>query len=403
MLSIIIPVLNQKEMTLECVTAIHENIEDYEVIIVDNGSNPTYEGDATIRNETNLGFPVAVNQGIRASKGDVICVLNNDVVVTPGWAEKLIQGLETYAIVGPMTNYVVGVQLMSLPVYYDRDGLNKLAVDFTKARTGRNLEVNWIIGFCFAFKRSLYDEIGVFDESLWPCSGEEIDFCFRAREKGHKVGVIQDVYVHHEGSMTFKALDEDYNAIVKRNNDHLAEKWGKDFWARQLLPITDGKGLKLNMGCGPFLMKGFINIDDSDLIKCDIKANVVDLPYAPGTVDEIYAGHILEHFNFIDGMKALYYWYSLLKPGGTISVVVPDYLYLAKEYVENPTVERIKKFNDQYIYSYGQESPHRYAYDENLLKEALTDAGFVNLKRMAVDHPYFPYPVEWQVGYQGIK
>jgi len=272
-----------------------------------------------------------------------------------------------------------------------------------KERAGRELEVNWIIGLVFMFKRSLYDEIGEFDESLWPCSGEEIDFVFRAREKGYKVGIMQDVYVHHEGSSTFKSMDVDYNAIVDRNNKHLAEKWEGDLWQKQLLPITNGNGLRLNLGCGPFPLKGFVNIDKSDLVKCDLKANVTDLPYDAGTVAEIYAGHLLEHFTFIDGKKALHYWYSLLKPGGTISVTVPDYLCLAKSYVADPTPGHLKDFNDTYIYSNGQESPHKYAYDENLLKEVLTDAGFIDLKRMPVDHPYFPYFVEWQVGYQGKK
>lgn len=302
-----------------------------------------------------------------------------------------------------MCNYSSGIQSIQIPIYYDKPELNKRAIEFTKNRTGRELEVNWVIGFLFMFKRSLYDEIGDFDESLWPCSGEEIDFAFRAREKGYKIGIIQDVYVHHEGSVTFRAMDEDYNAIVKRNNDHLAEKWGKDFWERQLIRSENGNGLRLNLGCGPFPMKGFINIDKNEMVQCDLRANVMDLPYDPRTVDEIYAGHILEHFNFIDGMKALHYWYSILKQGGIINVVVPDYLYLAKEYVNDPTPERLKEFNDSYIYSEGQESPHKYAYDENLLKQAMADAGFVDLKRMPVDHPYFPFPVTWQVGYQGRK
>jgi predicted SAM-dependent methyltransferase len=129
----------------------------------------------------------------------------------------------------------------------------------------------------------------------------------------------------------------------------------------------------------------------------------MNLPFEPGTVDEIYAGHLLEHFPFIDGMKALYYWYSLLKDGGTISVTVPDILYLSKIYVNDPTPRQLKELNDKYIYSEGQESPHRYAYDEGLLKEVMIDAGFVDLKRMPVDHIYFPYPVDWQVGYTGRK
>jgi GT2 family glycosyltransferase/predicted SAM-dependent methyltransferase len=402
MLSIIIPVFNQHEMTCECIRAVQRNTQDYEIIVVDNGSCPHIEG-ATIRNETNLGFPVAVNQGIGAAKGDVICLLNNDVIVTPGWAERLLSGIDKYDIVGPMTNYCAGRQISILPVYYDWEGLDKRAIEFSKNRNGMNLGVNWVIGFLFMFRRSLYEEIGGFDESLWPCSGEEIDFCFRACEKGHSVGIVQDVYVHHDGSATFRSMDEDYNAIVGRNNAHLAEKWGKDFWSRQLLPLTDGTGLRINVGCGPFNLKGFINIDKSKLIECDLRADITDLPYDPGTVDEIYAGHVLEHFCATDGMKALHYWHSLLRDGGTISVSVPDYLHLSRKYVSNPTAEGLKEFNDLYIYSELQESPHRYAYDENLLRHVMTEAGFTDLKRMPANHPYFPYPVDWQVGIQGHK
>jgi GT2 family glycosyltransferase/predicted SAM-dependent methyltransferase len=397
-----VPALNQHEMTTECVKAIRETTHDYEIILVDNGSDPPIEG-ATIRNEINLGFPVAVNQGIKVAKGEFICLLNNDTVVPPGWSERLIDGLNRFSIVSAMTNYCAGIQATVLPVYYDRDGLNKQAAEFTKTRAGRELEVNWVIGFLFMFRRSLYDEIGGFDESLWPCSGEEIDFCLRARLENYKVGIMQDIYVHHEGSVTFRSIDADYNAIVKRNNEHLMKRWGEDFWEKQLLPLTDGKGLRLCLGCGPFPMNGFTNIDKSELVKCDLRADVMDLPFDRGTVDEIYAGHLLEHFSFMDGMKALYYWYSLLRKGGAISIVVPNYLHLAKDYVNNPTAERLKEFNDIYIYSEGQESPHKYAYDENLLTQVMHDAGFIDLKRMLVDHHYFKFQVDWQVGYTGIK
>src|SRR5512139_3623441 len=96
MLSIIIPVVNQHEMTLECITAIREQTEDCEIILIDNGSNPPIQKPyigfidaAVIRNEENRGFPAAVNQGIKAAKGDAVILLNNDVIVTPGWASML--------------------------------------------------------------------------------------------------------------------------------------------------------------------------------------------------------------------------------------------------------------------------------------------------------------------------
>ncbi len=116
MLSIIIPVWNQHEMTKDCLEAIRANTKDYEIVLIDNGSDPPIafsipdawarvlepgrdaryvpmvEGAGNIQiiyNETNLGFPVAINQGIRAAKGDIIVLLNNDVIVTENWLNRL--------------------------------------------------------------------------------------------------------------------------------------------------------------------------------------------------------------------------------------------------------------------------------------------------------------------------
>jgi hypothetical protein len=81
----------------------------------------------------------------------------------------------------------------------------------------------------------------------------------------------------------------------------------------------------------------------------------------------------------------------------------PDIDYLMKEYVVNPSPEKLREMNDTYIYSHVQVSPHKYAYSADLLKEAMEEAGFVDLKRMPVDHHYFPTPVPWQSGYEAVK
>lgn len=239
MISIIIPAYNQHELTEQCIASVCRHTTDMEIILVDNGSTPRYTetgADVTIRNEKNLGFPVAVNQGIRARNNDIVVLLNNDVIVTPGWTTHLKKHLEKYSIVAPMTNYCAGLQQITLPVYENEDELYAAACSHSIKHTGESLGVNWIIGFCMAFKKSLWKKIGPFDESLWPCSGEEIDFCLRARQAGHKVGIARDAYVHHFGSQTFHDMQSagqiQYNQIVERNNRHLAEKWGEK-WIQQ--------------------------------------------------------------------------------------------------------------------------------------------------------------------------
>jgi virginiamycin A acetyltransferase len=281
MLSIIIPVYNQHDLTETCIRAVLENTQDCEIIIVDNGSEPPIKPPfsgfteiTVIRNEENKGFPVAVNQGIKAAKGDVIILLNNDVVITPGALNRLSDllnrkiliettkpgdeyksfdysgdGNEHYSIIGPVTNFAAGMQRVTIPVYSNIEELNKEAGFLVESCQGDVQEVNWVIGFCMAFKKSLFDEIGPFDESLWPCSGEEIDFCYRAKRAGYKIGIAHDVYVHHEGSKTFEALEQagqvDYQETCKRNDEHLAKKWGEGFWNRQAIdsPIKTEKSI----------------------------------------------------------------------------------------------------------------------------------------------------------------
>ena len=102
--SIIVPCSNQVEFTQQCLAALRRHTrEPWELIVVDNGST---DGTATylagvrdmaavpvtvISNTKNLGFPAAINQGLKAARGEYLVMLNNDVVVTDGWLGQLIE------------------------------------------------------------------------------------------------------------------------------------------------------------------------------------------------------------------------------------------------------------------------------------------------------------------------
>ncbi|MEN6473770.1 MAG: glycosyltransferase [Syntrophaceae bacterium] len=254
LISVIIPVYNQHEMTNECIKAVLDTTANCEIIVVDNGSVPpideAYFGQSSIiRNNTNLGFPAAVNQGIRAAKGDVVVLLNNDVIVTPRSLERLANWLNEYDIVGPMTNYCAGRQKVTIGAYTDINELNHRALEFTKERLGSSIGVKWVIGFCMVFKKSLYAELGELDESIWPCSGEDLDFCFRALAAGRGVGIAQDTYVHHFGSQTFEAMqgagEVIFDEAMERGHAHLKERWGKDFCYQDLCWFTGERAMPL--------------------------------------------------------------------------------------------------------------------------------------------------------------
>src|SRR5512147_2918301 len=110
LISLVIPVYNQLHYTKQCVEAIQRHTTiPYELILVDNASSDgTHEYLRTLKatiisNEKNLGCAKAWNQGIRASGGTMVAILNNDIVVTPGWLERLVAFMEAtgHGLVSP--------------------------------------------------------------------------------------------------------------------------------------------------------------------------------------------------------------------------------------------------------------------------------------------------------------
>jgi glycosyltransferase involved in cell wall biosynthesis len=280
-----------------------------------------------IRNEANLGFPAAVNQGIKEATGDIIILLNNDVIVTPKWATKLTSWLNEFDIVGPMTNYSAGMQMVQIETYENTAELNKAADSFEEENRGcPAIDVNFIIGFCMVFKKNLWEQIGPFDESLWPCSGEEVDFCLRAKQAGFGIAVDPATFVHHEGSKTFEIMDVDYDAICKANDRHLAERWGNDCF-RQVDTVESPQpsGLSLNLGCGYRHLDGFVNIDNRAGVSPDLVCNVIDgLPYADSSVDVVRAYDFLEHIPQGKVIDVITEIWRVLKPGGTFESFTPS-------------------------------------------------------------------------------
>jgi len=343
MLSIIVPVYNRHDMSVECIQTVMETTTDFEIIVVDNGSEPPFKPPFSgfnpvmvIRNDENKGFPAAVNQGIREAKGDAIILLNNDVIVPHDGLNNLAAWLDEFDIVGPVTNYCAGMQRVQLPAYTNIDEFNKEAGMYLEAHQGEGEEVNWIIGFCMCFKKAVWEAAGDFDESLWPCSGEEIDFCYKAKEKGFKVGIAWDTYVHHEGSVTFKDMEKagqvNYGETCDRNDKHLAEKWGADFWNRQAIGFDDNAvpatGVNLNLGSGLRPIENFINIDNRAIVNPDVVCDIIEgLPYPDNSVDTVRAHDVLEHIPIGKTITVMDEIWRVLKPGGILDSFTPDAEY----------------------------------------------------------------------------
>jgi GT2 family glycosyltransferase len=239
MVSIIILTYNNLEITKQCIESILKNTNKthYEIIVVDNGSTDktseylqSFSSFQLILNKENYGFPKGCNQGYEIAKGNYICLLNNDTIVTENWLERLIYHLNNgFDIVGPCSNFVDGKQQVNLEIYNNETELNQIAENFYNKNQYKSESVNWIIGFCMLIKKEVIEKIGLFDEKFGLGNWEDIDFCTRVinnicSKYRFKIAIARDVFIHHFGTQTFKNMN--YLKILKENQQIYIDKMG---------------------------------------------------------------------------------------------------------------------------------------------------------------------------------
>lgn len=242
--SVIVVTYNQLDYTKLFLESVKNHTHvPYELIIVDNNSQDEtkeflteYQKDKkqvrVLFNEKNVGFPAAVNQGIKASKGLYVVIINNDVVVTPNWFRKLIEAAETDAsigIVGPMSNSVSGAQLDKEAAYGSIEEMYAYAEQQASKHEGEAFLFPRVAFLCTLLKREVINRLGGLDERFSPGNYEDDDYCLRAELAGFKVAIRRDLFIHHFGSKSFKADgDQQYYDRLRTNRAIFVDKWGYD-------------------------------------------------------------------------------------------------------------------------------------------------------------------------------
>jgi N-acetylglucosaminyl-diphospho-decaprenol L-rhamnosyltransferase len=230
--SIVIPLYNQLKYTKLCLESLRSTLNvQPEIILVDNASTDgTHEylqslsGVKVIHNEENLGFAGGCNTGIRAASGEWVIVLNNDVIVSPGWLEGMLDAADHWKL------QVVTPAIREGECDYDIDAY---AQELT-GRMRRVIRKGQANGICFMVHRSVFDAIGLLDEQFRIGQYEDKDFFLRARRAGFALGTVGGAFLHHFGSATQKALKgkAPVRSYAVQNKAYFAEKWKLPWWKR---------------------------------------------------------------------------------------------------------------------------------------------------------------------------
>lgn len=217
----------------QCVFSVQKALEnmDGEIIVVDNNSSDDscammkekFSNIKLIENKENLGFPKGNNIGVAEAKGEYICILNPDTVVaedtfikilsTKNWQLntgivgcKLIDGTGNFlpeSKRGVPTPWVAFTKIFGLyKLFPNSNWFNKYyAQNIAENQSGK---VDVLVGAFMVMKRSLYLEVGGFDENCFMYS-DDIDLSFMIKKLGKQNYYFADTTViHYKGESTIR-------------------------------------------------------------------------------------------------------------------------------------------------------------------------------------------------------
>lgn len=235
MISIIIPQYNKAKMTEETIESVIKNTTlPYEIILVDNGSteqiSQIYKDLVTyVRLEKNLFFVGGCNAGAAVAKGDILCFMNNDILLTPGWeaGSNLLNDN-----IGE-----VGVRLL-----YPNNTIQHAGIRFFKTNDSRGVcpdhifrgfpandknvvepkEFQTVTGALIFITKKDFEKIGSFDPG-YINNYEDIDLSFKVRfHLGKKVMYWPHAEIYHLETQTPRdATNTNYVA----NHEYFMSKW----------------------------------------------------------------------------------------------------------------------------------------------------------------------------------
>jgi GT2 family glycosyltransferase len=209
-----------------------------EIIVADNGSTDgsilmlqnDFPKVRIIDLKKNYGFAMGYNEALKKVDADYYVILNSDVEVTPGWLEKPINLMEKDRSIAAVQPKILSYHQKTYFEYAGAAGgfIDRFGYPFCRGRIFNEVEADqgqyndstdifWASGACMFVRAAEFHSSGGFDADFW-AHMEEIDLCWRLRNRGNRVVYTAESIVYHVGGGTLSYDNPQKLFLNFRNN-----------------------------------------------------------------------------------------------------------------------------------------------------------------------------------------
>ena len=218
-ISVVIINWNVRKSFSRCIKSVlNTKYPNLELILIDNNSSrpPKIPKDLRvtyIQNESNIGFPAAVNQGLKLFSGDYVLLLNPDTRIPNDFFDKAIESMKSnkkIGVIGPKFADPDGTPQGSV---YHEPSMSRTIREYWLGKIGLTekytpktndlTEVDIVMGACMFMPRKVVKKVGLFTDKVF-IFYEDFDYCRRIHRAGYKVVFNPNITIIHEHGQSTK-------------------------------------------------------------------------------------------------------------------------------------------------------------------------------------------------------